>query len=268
MRKINQRQQLMKTIVSLVSVITTLAMSSAMAQTTYNGTSSALGGGGNGTAISSVVVNNTATDITFTINSTQSQAFLMYGIELQIIGQAANGYTGFVNPFGPQIGISTGENALIDTFGTGATAFTANNAGFSSGTTVGSFTGGTGNTFATITTSLSSLGLSIGQSFYLDVISTFTAAGAGGGGQSAYNALDSTTGFPAESNGNFTPSDGVSHYDSATDANINFGGASDTDFGMAANMYTIVVPAPEPTTCALIGLGALTMISRVRRNAK
>jgi hypothetical protein len=256
----------MKTIVSLISVLTTLAMSSAMAQTTYNGTSSALGGGGNGTAISSVVVNNTASTISFTINSTQNQAFLMYGIELQVIGQAANGYTGFANPFGPAVGISTGENALIDTFGTGATAYTANNAGYTSQGGVSSFSGGTGTTSATITESLSSLGLSVGQSFYLDVVSTFTSAGSGGGGQSAYNALDSTTGFPAESNGNFTPSDGVSHYDSATDANINFGGASDTDFGTAANMYTIVTPVPEPTTCALMGLGALALISRVRRN--
>jgi hypothetical protein len=257
----------MKTIVSLISALTTLAMSSAMAQTTFTGTGTADGSpeGQNGTAISSVVVNNTASTISFTINSTQSQNFLMYGIELQIIGQAANGYTGFANPFGPAIGISTGVNALIDTFGTGATAYTANNSGYTSQGGVLSFSGGTGTTSATITESLSSLGLSVGQSFYLDVISTFSSAGTGGGGQSAYNALDSTSGFPAESNGNFTPFDGVSHYDSATDANINFGGASDTDFGTAANMYTITA-APEPATCALIGLSALALISRARRN--
>jgi hypothetical protein len=253
----------MKTIVSLVSALTTLTISSATAQTTFLGTGNADGGGGNGTGISSVVVNNDANNITFTINSSQAQNFLMYGIELQIIGQAANGFTGLSQPFGESFGISTGVNAAIDTFGTGATAFTANNAGYTSSGAVLSWVGGTGNTFATMTTSLSSLGLSVGQSFYLDVVSSFPG-NQNGFPQSAYGALDSVTGFPAEQDGLFSPFNATeqSFYDSANTTE-----ASGSTFGTSATMYTITA-VPEPATCALIGLGAFAVISRARRNAK
>jgi hypothetical protein len=253
----------MKTIISLVSIITTLAMSSAMAQTTFTGTGNSLGNGtqGEGAGVSSVMVNNTASTISFTLNTTGPQAsYIFYAIELQIIGQSSSGYTGFANPFGTFMGISTGENALIDTFGTGATAYTANNAGFTSSGSVLSYVGGTGTQSTTITTSLSSLGLSVGQSFYLDVISGFTSNPSG---QSADGALDSVTGYPAESDNSFNPfaGGGANFYDSAN------AGASGSTFGTAATEYTIAA-VPEPTTSALMGLGALVMISRVRRNAR
>jgi hypothetical protein len=259
----------MKTITSILSTMAALALAilSASAQTpvTYTGTGNADGGGGNGTAISSVVVNNNANNITFTINSTTAQNFLMYGIELQVIGQAANGFTGLSQPFGESFGISSGVNAAINTFGTGATAYTANNAGYTSSGSVLSWVGGTGNTFATITASLSSLGLSVGQSFYLDVVSTFPG-NQNGFPQSAYGALDSVTGFPAEQDGLFHPYNPDGHatfYDSANTAQ-----ASGSTFGTAATMYTVQA-VPEPATCTLMGLGALVMIRRVfSRNAK
>jgi hypothetical protein len=236
----------MKTISYLFSVITTLllAVLAACAQTTYTGTGDALGSSpGDGAGISSIVVNNTASTISFTINSTQNQAsYIFYSIELQILG-APTGYTGFANPFGPAVGISTGENALIDTFGGsttggGATPYTYSG-GFAAGTSVSYAAGGTGTTSSTIVVPLSSLGLSVGSSFYFDAVSTYTSF----------------------SNGSFHPYDGTTHYDSATDG-------SGTTFGSSATEYT-VQPVPEPTTCVLMGLGTLVMVRRVlRRSAK
>jgi hypothetical protein len=253
----------MKTIVSLISVLTTLAMSSAMAQTTYNGTGTANGGGSNGEGISSVVVNNTASTISFTINSSQPQsAFVQYYVLMQLVGQGGSGSTalfnsaGALNSWGPSLGISTGENAFIATFNTGATPEMYSGGSFVAGSSVNYSAGGTGSAFASFTVPLSSLGLSSGSSFYFDVVSSYPNAA----GQSAYGALDSIGGFPAETDDSFhqfTP--GQNAYDAATDA-------SGTKFGTAASMYTIT-SAPEPTTCTLIGLGALALISRVRRNA-
>ena len=115
--------------------------------------------------------------------------------------------------------------------------------------------GGTGFNFATITVPLSSLGLSLGDSFYFDVVATYTSIQNG-----AYAALDSVSGYPAESDGAFTPYNGTSHYDSATDA-------SGSTFGTVATLYT-VGPVPEPTTLALLGLSALIVFRQtLRRNA-
>jgi hypothetical protein len=256
----------MKTISYLFSVITTLllAVLAACAQTTYTGTGDALGSSpGDGAGISSIVVNNTASTISFTINSTQNQAsYIFYSIELQILG-APTGYTGFANPFGPAVGISTGENALIDTFGGsttggGATPYTYSG-GFAAGTSVSYAAGGTGTTSSTIVVPLSSLGLSVGSSFYFDAVSTYTSF-SNGGPQGAYGALDNL-GYPSEADGSFHPYDGTTHYDSATDG-------SGTTFGSSATEYT-VQPVPEPTTCVLMGLGTLVMVRRVlRRSAK
>jgi hypothetical protein len=237
----------MKTIVSLVSSLAALTMTSAMAQVTYTGPGTALGSSpADGAAISSVLVNNTASTISFTINSTAAQAsYIFYGIELQIVGQAGNGYTGFANPFGPAIGISTGVNSLIDTYGTGASTYTYS-AGWTQTSSGAYAAGGTGNTFSTITVPLSTLGLNVGDSFYFDVVSTYTSQ-QNGGPQSAYGALAST-GYPAESDGAYTPYNGTSHYDSATDAT--------STFGQGGTLYT-VQPVPEPASGALMGFGAL-----------
>jgi len=246
----------MKNASRLTSLLAGLALTGLPAlATTYTGTGDAIGSSpADGGGISSVVVNNDANNITFTINSTQAQAsYIFYGIEIQIIGQAGSGYTGFGNPFGPAVGISTGENAVIDTYGTGATPYLYNS-GWVAGSSVSYTAGGTGNTFATITVPQSSLGLAIGDTFYFDVVSTYTAQ-ANSGPQAAYGALDNT-GYLPESDGNYQPYNGTSHYDSAT--------SGGTTFGTPATEFTIQ-PVPEPGTCALVCVGVLGLVARVNR---
>src|SRR5580658_8428788 len=102
---------------TLVTAALMLSYQSSQAQVTYTGPGTSLGSSlSDGAGISSVVVNNTASTISFTINSSEPQAsYIFYAVELQIIGEAGSAYTGFSNPFGPAIGISTGENAVLDT---------------------------------------------------------------------------------------------------------------------------------------------------------
>ena len=136
-----------------------------MAQITYLAPAMPSAIPADGAGFNSVVVNNDASTISFTMNSTQPQAsYIFYAIELQIIRQAGSGYTGFANPFGPAVGISSGENALIDTFGTGATPYIYSG-GWVAGSAVSYAAGGTGTTSTTITVPLTSLGLSAGSQF-------------------------------------------------------------------------------------------------------
>ena len=197
------------------------------AATTYLGPGTANGTGANdGAGISSVVIGNTASNITFTINSSQPMAsYIFYTIQIQKVGQGGSGYAGFSNPAGPQLGISTGVNALINTYGTGATPLTYNG-GWLQGSGRNYDAGGTGSTFAHMTFSLSELGLQMGDSFYFDVVSSYTNPQ----GQAAFGALAST-GYPAESDGLYTPWNLTSHYDSATDAN--------STFNSGATVYTV-----------------------------
>jgi hypothetical protein len=253
----------MKTVSFVTSVIAalTLALLPAEGSQTFVGTGNSLGSStADGAGISSVVVNNDANNITFTINSSQAQAsYIFYAIELQIIGQAGSGYTGFSNPWGPSVGISTGENAVINTYGTGGTPGIYSGGVWMMGSGVSYAAGGTGSTFATLTLPLSSLGLAVGNQFYLDVVSTYTTQ-PNGFGQAAYGALDSVTGYPAESDGLYqpwNPNGYASYYDSAS------AGASGSTFGTAATEYS-VVGVPEPATCALLGLGSLLMLIRRR----
>jgi hypothetical protein len=242
----------MKTVPFVTSVMTVLTLALLPAKAaTYPGTGNSNGSGAaDGAGISSVVVNNDATSITFTINSTQPMAsYIFYSIELQIIGQAGNGDTSLVNPWGEHVGISTGENALVNTWGTGATPGTFSGGVWTMGAGVNYDSGGTGSTFATMTVPLSSLNLSVGQSFYFDVVSSYASPG----GQAAYGALDNTS-WPAESDNSYQPWLGSNYYDSATDP----GG---TIFGTAATMYTVV---PEPVSCALLGMGTLIILIRRR----
>jgi hypothetical protein len=245
----------MKIIVSISSVIVALALATLPAPAaTYVGTGNNNGGNADGTGIGSVVVNNTASTITFTINSTQPMAsWIFYAVELQIVGQAGSGYTGFANPFGPAVGISTGQNAVIDTYGTGATPYNYSGS-WVAGSSVAYDAGGTGSAFATMTVPLSSLGLNLGDSFYFDVVSTYTSW-PNGGPQSAYGVLDNT-GWAAESDNSWQPWLGSNYYDSATGAN--------STFGTAATLYTVAA-VPEPATLALLSGGAILLMA-VRRN--
>jgi hypothetical protein len=225
------------------------------AATTYTGPGTSLGSSlGDGAGISSVVVGNDANNISFTINTSDPQAsYIFYAVELQIVGQSSSAYTGFVNPWSPQIGISTGMNALINTYGNagsggGATEFTYNS-GWVQNDSVSYTAGGTGSTFCSITVPLSSLGLVVGNSFYFDVVSTYTSNPSG---QAAYGALDST-GYPAEANGSYVPYDGNTYYDSATDAN--------STFNSGASLYNVQV-VPEPATWSFLGLGLAGLIGR------
>lgn len=222
------------------------------AATTYTGPGTSLGSSlADGAGISSVVVGNDANNISFTINSSDPQAsYIFYAVELQIVGQAGSGYTGFSNPFGPVIGISTGENAVLDTYGNGATAYTYNSGWVNNGS-VSYTAGGTGDTFCSITVPLTSLGLVVGNSFYFDVVSTYTSW-SNGGPQAAYGALDST-GYPAENNGSYNPYSNNTYYDSATDAT--------STFASGASLYNVQV-VPEPTTWSFLGLGLAGLIGR------
>jgi len=249
----------MKMIRTISSVLAALAMIAmpVKAQITYlgnghvNGTAAADGG-----AFSSVVINNDASSISFTINSTLPMAsWIFYAIEIQHIGQAGSGDTGLINPWGEHIGISTGENALINTYGSGATALTYGGGTWTQNASATYAAGGTGSSFATMTFALGNLGLSVGDSFYFDVISTYASPG----GQSAYAAFDNT-GWAAETDSSYTPWNGPTtpnYYDSATDA----GG---TTFGTAAALYT-VTPVPEPGTLALLSGGTLLLLAARRK---
>lgn len=246
----------MKSIQLTAPLIASLALATLplAAQEVYTGPGVADGTTADGDGISSVVVNNNSTSISFTINSSAPMAnYIFYAIEIQDVGQGASGYTGFANPFGPAVGISTGENAVIDTYGSGATPYVYSGGSFNTSGGINYAAGGTGTPSATITVPLSSVGLSLGSSFYFDVVSGYTSQPSGGP-QAAYGALDNT-GYLPESDNNYQPWNGTSHYDSAT--------SSGTTFGTAATEYTVV---PEPASCALIGMGALAFVRRsVRR---
>ena len=248
----------MKTIISVTSVLAalTLAMLPAKAQVTYTGSGFSNGGAAatDGAGISSVVVNNTASDITFTINSSAIQsAYIFFAIDIQ---NGAGGYTVLSNPIwagSPTLGISTGETAVLNdnagTFGAytyGGGIWTQNAGGAVTG-------GGPTFNYVTMTVPLSSLGLSVGNSFNFDVVSTFTSW-QNGSPQSAYGALDTAT-TPAETDGSYTPWNPTvaTFYDSATATGSTF----------SSTIYTVAVP--EPATLALLSGGVILLLVQRRR---
>ena len=218
----------------------------------YTGPGTGDGGiASDGGAISSVAVTNDNNNISFTINTTKAQqSYIFFTVELQIAGQSASAYNGFANPFSTNIGISSGVNSEIDTYGSGASEYTYSGAW--NETNYGAYAaGGSGSTFATITVPLSYLGLSIGNSFLFDVVSSYTNPEH----QAGYSALDST-GYPAETDGSYEPWLGTNAYDSATDAN--------STFNSGASLYTVTA-VPEPASLMVLGGSGLALTLRRRR---
>jgi hypothetical protein len=242
----------MKTILSITSILAALALITlpAKAQTTYLGPGVSQGASAaDGAAIDSVVVQNDANNISFTINSTQPQAsYIKYYIDIQVNGQAANGWaiSGNNNSWGNPLGISSGENFFIGTWGTGASLVAEYLGGGSSWIQdAPSYIFNTPSS-ATMTFPLSSLGLSVGSSFNFDVLSSYSGAG-------AYSALDLGTGvYTAGVAWNPDP------YDSATAAGSTFSTTS----------YTVVAPVPEPATLALLSGGAILLMVLRRNRAR
>jgi len=268
----------MKTILSITSVLTALTLSvlPAKAQVTYWSPNGGWANGSSwndGAGISDVKINNTASTITFTIDTSQPMAtWIMYAVQIQIVGQGGSGTTALSNPLwlsgsGPAIGISSGENAVLNFNDAGGVSGNNNNVGAApyaysggswvAGTGVAYDAGGAGSAFATATVPLGSLGLSVGDSFYFDVVATYSSW-QNGYPQSAYDALD-TTQNPKLTDNSASPwnPSGPTYYDSATDS----GG---TTFGTAASLYT-VAPVPEPATLALLGSGLLLLTVQRRR---
>jgi hypothetical protein len=139
-------------------------------------------------------------------------------------------------------------NALVNTYGTGASALTYGGGTWTQNGPGQSFdAGGQGSSYATMTFSLSSLGLSAGGSFNFDVVSSYTSPS----GQAAYSALDNT-GFLAESDSSYQPWLGSNFYDSATAG------------GSTLNSYTVVA-VPEPSVASLLGLVGLVLAQRASR---
>jgi hypothetical protein len=239
----------MKTLPRLATGLAATALSVTLAHgAVYTGPGVADGSAANdGGAISSVDISDTASTITFTINSTAPMAsYIFYSIELQY---GPGGDTSLMNPWGPHVGMSSGVNALVNTYGTGASALTFSGTTWTQNGPGQSYdAGGTGSSFATMTFSLSSLGLSPGSTFNFDVVSSYTANPVG---QAAYSALDNT-GYLAESDNSYKPWLGSNFYDSATAS------------GSTLNSYTVTA-VPEPSVAALFGLGGLLLAQRAAR---
>lgn len=185
--------------------------------------------------IASVEVTNTATDITFKINLNGSIASPNdWGKYLVGISTGpANGDFGSPvgNPWGRNIGMANGMDAFIGSWADGGGGFQPWVFG-GSWSQNGQFAVVLGSSSTTITTSLASLGLSLGQTFEFDVYST-----GGGGGDSANDAL---------ANPSQTINDWQVPY--TTQPGLN---------------YTIAVP--EPASVGVVGLGLLAAAGRRKR---
>ncbi|HWB54844.1 MAG TPA: autotransporter-associated beta strand repeat-containing protein [Tepidisphaeraceae bacterium] len=201
--------------------------------------------------IQSVVVTNDASNIDFLINlrstsqiaSNTNESYGLYQIGFQT---APGGSTSVLNPYAAPIGISTGMNYWVSawTNQTVGPPDTGDSQLYQYSGGAWNLTAGNGtnspyvptpvtltDTSVEISIPLTSLGLSVGNSFKFDVWTTYGTPG----GQGAYDALDS--GSTATLNANYMPWNGNA-YDSAT--------ASGSTF--ASTIYTVTGAAPPSLT--------------------
>ena len=190
--------------------------------------------------ISSVEVNNTATDLIFKINLAGDPVATDWGKYMIGFDTTTGGDT-VGNGWARPIGMSSGMDYWVGSWADGGNG--ANLYNFSGVWNFQSATYGPNTDNAVVTKNSSSItvqfsyagfGLAPGSTFLFDVYTS-----GGGGGDGAIDAL----GNPAQSIANWGDS-----YNS----------------GNLVNSYTI--PAvPEPTSLALLGIGASLIIGRIRR---
>jgi hypothetical protein len=196
------------------------------------------GAGGGILDITSVEVNNNATDIIFKINlagdpvATDWGKF-MVGIDSVPGGDTAVNGNGWVRPINMPAGMDYWFGSWTDS-GNGAEAWkytgswTLLNATYG---TPGALTISKDTSSVTLTYDLASLGLSVGNSFNFDVYTS-----GGGGGDSAVDSLAN-------------PSQSISDWPGPYSSTLTVS-------------YTVV---PEPSTLALVALGGLMLLGRVFR---
>jgi hypothetical protein len=219
--------------------------------------------GGAEVDIDTVEITNDLTNITFKITARAGSDFVTnrfgnYEIGIQkgtgaggqtvINGMFGQGNPAVGNPYGNQVGISTGMNFFIGSFLAG-TGFDGGGELFSFDS-VGGWTKIGPTSLATQTANstqfsfpLSALGLAVGDSFKFDVWTTF------GSPQSAYDALSKSTN--ATSPGFPFPNPTVTPYDAATASGSNF----------AQQVYTVV---PEPASVMALALIGVVLGARRR----
>lgn len=185
--------------------------------------------------ITGAVVTNTATDITFEIDLNGSPVATNWGKYNIIMRTAATGLDAAGNGWGRPYSLSGGANKFIGGWADQATLNSQQytySAGAWSMDASSPFTSTITATSMIYTVTLASLGLSVGQTFTFDMVTS-----GGGGGDGAVDALSNP-------NANIT----------------NWGDASVVN-GVS---YT-VQGTPEPATMAALGLGVIAMIRRRRK---
>lgn len=254
-----------------------LAMAAAASgQTTYTG-AQYNNYGDNSADIANVVISNDSSNIYFTITldpyaniSTSGDYYADYEVGIQtnpLTGQGAinttygTGNPAAGNPYGSDLGISSGMNYFIGSYVAGpsypggAQLYSYSSAPSVGWTEIGatapitevSSNDGSGSPpSASIAFAfpLAGLGLSVGSSFNFDVWTTYS------GGQGAYDALDQPNQM---STAEPTPPYSGGSYDSALAPGSTF----------ATTIYTVTA-VPEPASLALLGATGLLMLRRRR----
>ncbi|MEK7782062.1 MAG: PEP-CTERM sorting domain-containing protein [Verrucomicrobiota bacterium] len=222
------------------SILSALALN-VQAATYLDATSDTFTGAGGGILdISSVEVNNTATDLIFKINLVGDPVatdWAKYVIGFDTVPGGDPAGNGWARPIGMSSGMDYWVGSWADS-GNGANLYNFTGAWNFQSATYGPNTDNLLVTkdasSLTVQFNFAGLGLAPGSTFLFDVYTT-----AGGGGDGAIDALG---------NPGVTIGDWGNPYDS----------------GSAVNSYTISV-VPEPTTLALLGVGASLLIGRIRR---